>query len=218
MRLIIAISLLFLVTACSSSNTESTEKTSSDVNEEEKYINLLLNEDYKIVLEQTENEDSSVQENYNNIALVLQRYQNVTENTYTNGEYASRYGQILTRLEEVDNIPDELKEQLEEVKKVSTEKKEYYTKLDKEEERLNDIKTGQEMIEEEQMKNKMDARTLNPQPVKIGMTKEEVLTEGWGRPNDINKTTTAYGTSEQWVYDNYNYLYFEDGILTSIQN
>lgn len=56
------------------------------------------------------------------------------------------------------------------------------------------------------------------QGVRIGMTQEEVLLSNWGEPLDINKTTNAYGTSEQWVYRDYNYLYFEDGILTTIQN
>jgi hypothetical protein len=50
------------------------------------------------------------------------------------------------------------------------------------------------------------------------MTKEEVLIEGWGKPIDINRTISKYGTSEQWVYDGYKYLYFEDGVLTTIQD
>ncbi len=51
----------------------------------------------------------------------------------------------------------------------------------------------------------------------IGMTKEEVKNSLWGTPKDINKTTTVNGTSEQWVYDNYKYVYFDDDIVTSIQ-
>ncbi|WP_342046003.1 hypothetical protein [Bacillus sp. OTU530] len=62
-------------------------------------------------------------------------------------------------------------------------------------------------------------RTWNPQPVSIGMTKEEVLTEGWGQPNKINRTTTANGVSEQWVYAGYRYLYFDEtGTLVTIQD
>jgi len=53
--------------------------------------------------------------------------------------------------------------------------------------------------------------------VKVGMTQQECLNSSWGEPEKVNKTTTAYGTKEQWVYDG-NYLYFEDGILTTIQN
>lgn len=53
--------------------------------------------------------------------------------------------------------------------------------------------------------------------VYIGMTKEQALMS-WGRPADINTTITKYGKSEQWVYGNDCYLYFEGNRLTSIQN
>ncbi|WP_218830299.1 DUF2845 domain-containing protein [Psychrobacter sp. JB193] len=52
----------------------------------------------------------------------------------------------------------------------------------------------------------------------IGMTKEQVRNKtNWGEPNDINTTTNKYGTHEQWVYDDYQYLYFDNGKLTTIQ-
>lgn len=54
--------------------------------------------------------------------------------------------------------------------------------------------------------------------VRIGMTQQEVLDSSWGKPKSINKTTNQYGTHEQWVYSMTGYLYFDDGILTSIQN
>lgn len=55
--------------------------------------------------------------------------------------------------------------------------------------------------------------------VRIGMTKEQVLKEtNWGRPQSINRTTTASGTREQWVYGYPNYLYFHNNVLVSIQN
>lgn len=51
------------------------------------------------------------------------------------------------------------------------------------------------------------------------MTKEDVLQSSWGRPESINTTTTSNGTREQWVYRGLrNYLYFENGVLTAIQN
>ena len=53
--------------------------------------------------------------------------------------------------------------------------------------------------------------------VRRGMTAEQCRAS-WGRPRDINRTTGSFGEHEQWVYDGYNYLYFEDGILTTIQN
>lgn len=52
---------------------------------------------------------------------------------------------------------------------------------------------------------------------KIGMTPDEVR-EIWGNPKDINRTETAYGISEQWVYVGYRYVYFEDGFVTAIQD
>ena len=54
--------------------------------------------------------------------------------------------------------------------------------------------------------------------VSLGMSPEEVLASSWGKPERVNRTTNAYGTSEQWVYGGRNYLYFENGVLTSIQN
>ena len=53
--------------------------------------------------------------------------------------------------------------------------------------------------------------------VRLGFTKEMCL-ESWGKPYAINRTVTSYGTDEQWVYGLWCYLYFEDGILTAIQD
>lgn len=53
--------------------------------------------------------------------------------------------------------------------------------------------------------------------VSIGMSEQQALDSSWGRPERVNRTTTAYGTREQWVYGR-NYLYFTDGVLTAIQN
>lgn len=51
----------------------------------------------------------------------------------------------------------------------------------------------------------------------IGMTACGAIA-AWGRPQDINRTTTAAGTREQWVYGGRNYLYFTNGRLEAIQN
>ena len=65
----------------------------------------------------------------------------------------------------------------------------------------------------------------------IGMTEDQVKIIR-GAPDEINYTTTAYGSSEQWVYghmagthystDDYlipdYFLYFEHGLLTAIQD
>lgn len=54
----------------------------------------------------------------------------------------------------------------------------------------------------------------------IGMTSEQVLESTWGEPTEINKRTTQYGVSEQWVYrtdSKTKYIYLDDGVVTAIQ-
>ena len=52
--------------------------------------------------------------------------------------------------------------------------------------------------------------------VEVGFTKEMCI-ESWGKPIDINTTRGSWGVSEQWCYSYDRYLYFENGILTSVQ-
>ena len=54
--------------------------------------------------------------------------------------------------------------------------------------------------------------------VHIGMTMQDVKDSSWGRPSKVNRTSTLNRVHEQWVYGVGSYLYFEDGILTAIQN
>lgn len=54
----------------------------------------------------------------------------------------------------------------------------------------------------------------------IGMTADEVRQSTWGEPSTINKTSTKYSVSEQWVYKSPSknrYIYIEDGLVTAIQ-
>lgn len=71
---------------------------------------------------------------------------------------------------------------------------------------------------EREKAEKADLALRRSQGVRIGMTKDDVLKSSWGRPESINTTTTASGTREQWVYGGRNYLYFVNGVLTTIQN
>jgi uncharacterized Zn finger protein (UPF0148 family) len=72
--------------------------------------------------------------------------------------------------------------------------------------------------------------------INIGWTKEQVILSlivreklnadravfftFYGKPISINRTITKYGISEQWVfgYRSHQYLYFENDILTAIQD
>lgn len=64
-------------------------------------------------------------------------------------------------------------------------------------------------------------QSVSERKVAIGMTKVEVV-YAWGSPRDINRTTTGGGTHEQWVFGNpiygANYVYFDNDLVTSIQN
>lgn len=56
-------------------------------------------------------------------------------------------------------------------------------------------------------------------PPSIGMTAGAARNQtNWGKPQSINRTTTAQGVREQWVYGPKHYLYFENGRLTAIQD
>lgn len=61
------------------------------------------------------------------------------------------------------------------------------------------------------------AKDMMDGSVSIGWNKQMCI-ESWGKPDRINKTTSKYSVSEQWVYDSGNYLYFENGKLVTIQN
>lgn len=61
--------------------------------------------------------------------------------------------------------------------------------------------------------------TVSEEKIKIGMTEEQVIA-AWGKPYKINTTRNSYGSHDQWVmHDSIDssYLYFDNGILKSIQ-
>lgn len=74
-------------------------------------------------------------------------------------------------------------------------------------------------LEEKRLKEIEYRKQLAKKPsAAIGMTKSQVKNKtSWGEPRYIKTTTSKYGTHEQWVYDDYQYLYFDDGKLTTIQ-
>lgn len=52
--------------------------------------------------------------------------------------------------------------------------------------------------------------------VKLGWT-QEMCAYSWGNPSQVHKTTSVNIMREQWVYGTTKYLYFDNGILTTIQ-
>lgn len=51
--------------------------------------------------------------------------------------------------------------------------------------------------------------------VTIGMTTDQVRAS-WGRPESINSSVYSFGTHEQWVYGVGQYVFFENGVMTSL--
>lgn len=70
-------------------------------------------------------------------------------------------------------------------------------------------------INEEKQKRAEEEKWANMIP-QIGMTSDEVKKTSWGEPDKINRDTYEWGIKEQWVYDRKGYVYFEDGIVTSV--
>jgi hypothetical protein len=63
-----------------------------------------------------------------------------------------------------------------------------------------------------------EARAKQYPGASIGMTADQVKKEtAWGEPCSVNRTVTANGEREQWVYPDYQYLYFVNGRLVSIE-
>jgi len=105
------------------------------------------------------------------------------------------------RQKEEARLREEEKRKQEERRRIAEEEKK------KEEERVARIKST------------YDERTANAileGVIFIGMS-EAALLESWGLPDDINTTINKYGTSKQFVYPFGDYVYTEDGIITTIQ-
>lgn len=53
--------------------------------------------------------------------------------------------------------------------------------------------------------------------ITLGMTSTMVLTS-WGKPSEVNRTTTVSGVHEQWIYPSRRtYVYLEEGVVSGIQ-
>lgn len=65
-----------------------------------------------------------------------------------------------------------------------------------------------------------ERRLIAAEQISVGVSTEVVLAS-WGRPRNINRTTTAGGTAEQWCYGGIydpRFVYFENGYVTAIQH
>ncbi|PFO08480.1 hypothetical protein COJ85_03030 [Bacillus sp. AFS076308] len=193
----------FLLSACSPQEKQTHKEVNTEVKvkpksytreiteEEQKYIQLVINKDYDTLMKLTIGQSNEVLKDYYNIAFSLKEYQELQRSDTETNNLGAKYQYIALTLKALKYVPDEIKNQIDEVKTSANDKYQYYFQL----------------ANQETQNKKVYERTVDPQPVIIGMTSEEVLTEGWGRPSDINRTTSASGVSEQWVYPGYKYIY-----------
>ena len=70
--------------------------------------------------------------------------------------------------------------------------------------------------------NKTALQNVANGKISVGMTSTEVF-YSWGTPNNLSSsTTTAFGSSAQWVYgdplSHANYVYIDNGVVTAFQN
>ena len=118
----------------------------------------------------------------------------------------------------------EMGNNLEEIKSIKTKlllktvekKTQIHAQKEKERKRLSQKKAEERKKKIIEKYGNEDGGKILEGHVWIGMTKE-MARESWGRPEKVNRTVNAYVVNEQWVYSN-NYLYFENGILTSWQD
>jgi type II secretory pathway pseudopilin PulG len=76
--------------------------------------------------------------------------------------------------------------------------------------KLYDLRDGSEYRESM-------VKAVAEKKIAIGMTRAEAVFS-LGTPRTVNNTTTSNGTHEQWVYSLTNYVYVDDGIVTSYQD
>jgi hypothetical protein len=87
---------------------------------------------------------------------------------------------------------------------------------------LDRAKAGRELAASKKRDEQAKVEAFANHRVWIGMTTAECL-QSCSAPLQINKTVTAEGVQEQWVYPSaeegkLTYLYFENGILQTMQN
>ncbi len=76
-------------------------------------------------------------------------------------------------------------------------------------------------ITRNQQESEYRKKISSPEP-SIGMSMASAKNSSWGEPDEVNKTVTSRGESEQWVYRGTGfaktkYLYFTNGIMVSAQ-
>lgn len=139
---------------------------------------------------------------------------------YLSGFYFLKNGDKEVKIELESNLLDKYFMLETEYRKQELEKQK------KEEEKVHEEQEREKIRQQEQIKFRNDCIIKWGQKlgtyvadgkVVLGMNKEMCIA-AWGNPININRTIVKGLTHEQWVYGWANYLYFDNGILTGIQD
>ncbi|MFC0417730.1 hypothetical protein ACFFHH_20180 [Cytobacillus solani] len=205
-KVLLFIFILILLASCSNNQQETLNEINNNQTNEEATLEeeigkqreltseelelteLIINKKYDEVARECIGFENQTQKDFYKLASAFRVYQNYNKDTES--VLPVSFESVIEDLDKITFIPPQLSKEVKNLRDWAIWKVNYFNKKAK----------------QENSKGKIG----------IGMTQEEVI-ESIGKPTDINKTVTANGTSEQWVYPNYVYLYFEDGILTSYQ-
>ncbi len=79
------------------------------------------------------------------------------------------------------------------------------------------LAAAQEVVKSPATAQSTSQRAIEGAP-KVGMTEYDAENTMWGRPSERNRTVTAYGTREQWVFGNGRFAYLENGRVTAVSS
>lgn len=82
----------------------------------------------------------------------------------------------------------------------------------------DNLRTAQDIRKKEaaEERERNMARTAALGKIQVGMP-ANLVRRAWGDPQKINSTITSGGRHEQWIYSNSQYVYLQNGVVTSIQ-
>ena len=161
---------------------------------------------------------------YAQAKLIVDKLPNVTDNELLKAKDllstgvlsgTPEYQEAQKQLPQVNKLAIEINKKRE---KIAQEKAKEEKKKEKEKEEAGLNGKGKRLRAKHPEWSLDDVDSISRGSIQIGMNKEQVAA-AWGRPYKVNKSVGSYGTHEQWVMHEYGntYVYFEDGICTSMQ-
>lgn len=77
------------------------------------------------------------------------------------------------------------------------------------------LSAAQEVVKAPGTNSSTSQRAIESAP-KVGMGEYDAANTMWGQPAERNRTVTARGSREQWVFGNGRFVYLENGRVTAV--